>query len=54
MQILSGQRKNTSLVSETQTYVSSYQVTYRRLIKEADRRENDNYAFNAKNGTVAV
>jgi len=53
MQIFSGQRKNTSL-SETQIYLQRYQMMYRKLIKEAKRREIDNYAFNAKNGTVTV
>lgn len=54
MQIFSGQRKNTSLVSETPTYVRRYQIMYRKLIRETKRRENDNNAFNAKNGIVTV
>lgn len=54
MQIFSGQRKITSLVSETQIYVWRYQMIYRKLIKGAKRREVDNYAFNANNGTVTV
>jgi hypothetical protein len=29
-------------------------MMYRKLIKEAKRREIDNYAFNAKNGTLTV
>jgi hypothetical protein len=29
-------------------------MMYRKLIKGAKRREIDNYAFNAKNGTVTV
>lgn len=52
MQIFSGQIKSTSLVSATQIYVRRYQMMYRKLIMEAKRKEIDNYAFNAKNGTV--
>lgn len=29
-------------------------MMYWKLIKKAKRREIDNYAFNAKNGTVTV
>jgi hypothetical protein len=39
---------------EAQDYINQYQIIYKRVIKEAKRRENDRYVLRAKNKTKAM
>jgi hypothetical protein len=54
MRFLSSLGKKATPMGILQVYISRYQTIYRRVIKEAKRRENDRYIFNAKNKTEAM
>jgi hypothetical protein len=35
-------------------YIARYKITYKRVIREAKRTENDNYILHAKNKSKAI
>jgi hypothetical protein len=43
MAVLNGLRKQCNLSREMQECVRRYQIIYKRVIKEAKRKENDKY-----------
>ena len=54
MHFLNNLRKNTNLTTDTKDNITRYQVIYKRVIREAKKRENDKYVLNAKNKTKAM
>jgi hypothetical protein len=46
--------KYLNLSREAQDYINRYQIIYKRVMKEAKRRENDRYVLRAKNRTKAM
>jgi hypothetical protein len=42
------------LTLHTKMYISKYKLIYKRVIREAKRRENDQYIINAKNKSKAI
>jgi potassium voltage-gated channel Eag-related subfamily H protein 8 len=51
---LNGLQRKMDLTGEEQAYIHNYRIIYRRIIKEAKRRDNDRYIANAKNRTRAM
>jgi hypothetical protein len=47
-------KKYLNLSREAQDYINQYQIIYKRIIKEAKRRENNRHVFRAKNRTKAM
>jgi hypothetical protein len=47
-------RKQYSLSREMQVYIKRYQIIYKRVIKEAKRRENNKYDLRANNKTKVM
>jgi hypothetical protein len=54
MQFLNGLKKNTNCTREPQDYINRYQVIYKRVIKEAKKRENNKYVTRTKNKIKAM
>jgi hypothetical protein len=54
MSFLKGLKKYLNLSRETQDYINRYKIIYKRVIKEAKRREKDRYVLRAKNRTKAM
>jgi glycyl-tRNA synthetase beta subunit len=54
MRVINGLRKQYNLSREMEGYINRYEISYRRVIKEAKRKENDKYVFRANNKTKAM
>jgi hypothetical protein len=54
MRWLNNLQKKTNLTGEEQDYIHRYRMIYKRVLKEAKKRENDRHIANAKNKTRAV
>jgi hypothetical protein len=54
MRLLNGLRKQQNLSREMQDYIKRYQIIYKRVVKEAKRRDNDMYVLRANNHTKAM
>ena len=42
------------LTEQTKLYIARYKIVYKRIVKEAKRRENDKFLLNANNKSKAV
>jgi hypothetical protein len=49
MRWLSDLKKPCHLSSQMQDYLNSYEIIYKRVIKEAKRKKNDKYVLKDKN-----
>jgi hypothetical protein len=54
MWFLNGLKGHSNLSRETQEYISRYHIIYKRVTKEAKKRENDRYVLRAKHKTKAM
>jgi hypothetical protein len=54
LRVLNGLRKQYNLSREMQEYIKNYEIIYKRVIKEAKRRDNDKFVLRANNKTKAV
>ena len=54
MQLLDNQRKKTVMKKKGLEYIEHYRKTYRRVIREAKRREYNRYINSAKNKSKAA
>jgi len=46
--------KQPNLTEHTKKYITRYKTLYRRVIREAKRRDSDNYILHAKNKSKAI
>ena len=42
------------IMEQTKLYIARYKIVYKRAVKEAKRRENDNFLLNANNKSKAA
>ena len=42
------------ITEQTKLYIAKYKMVYKRVVKEAKRRENDNFLLNANNKSKAA
>ena len=42
------------LTEQTKLYIARYKIVYKRVVKEAKRRENDKFLLNTNNKSKAV
>ena len=54
MKLLNILNKQPNLIEHTKMYIARYKIVYKRVIREAKRRENDNYIMRAKNKSKAI
>ena len=54
MKLLNILNKQPNLTEHTKMYIARYKIIYKRVIREAKRRENDNYIMRAKNKSKAI
>jgi hypothetical protein len=54
MPVLNSLKRNFTQMREALDYIKKYQGIYRRVLREAKKRENDRYVFKAKDKTKAM
>jgi hypothetical protein len=54
MRVLNGLRKQYNISREMQEYIKRYKIIYKRVIKEAKRRDNEKYVLRANNKTKVM
>jgi len=54
MKMLNNLKRRCTLTEETLEYIKKYRTIYKRVIREAKRRDNDRYVTEASNSTKAI
>jgi len=54
MRLLNSLNKQPNLTEHTKLYIARYKTLYKRVIREAKRRDNDNYILHAQNKSKAI
>ena len=54
MRLLNSLNKQPNLTEHTKLYIAMYKTLYKRVIREAKRRDNDNHILHAQNKSKAI
>jgi hypothetical protein len=54
MRFLNSLKRTTNISRESLEYIKRYQIIYRKVLKEAKKRENDRFVTSAKNNKSNV